>query len=172
MQLAILCLCAVAVVVTTRNADGYLSATCRQHLGVYHVTVTYAPNVTSSQIATYHPDGTYNAIDSVANGNPSATSVMPPYSSLSGVWQCDGANVIKVDVLLFLYQVQGFPGALAANTVKSNFDGNGHISGTINTTLYDVASTKNQDRLKWIIIEGPFQYSVQGYKLFNLSTDY
>ena len=168
MQLAILCLFAVGVVTATGNDGGLSSVPCRQHLGVYHVTISYGPNVTSYAVITYHADGTATGIDSAADGNPSSTPPGLPYSSSSGVWKCDGPNKIEGAGIFFVYRVPGFPGALAEGKGDAKFDGKGGFSGTTSITLYDLASTKKKNRSKWVKIAGPSEFKGQGYKLYDI----
>lgn len=168
MQLVILCLFTVSVVTTLKNGGGCVSGPCRKHLGVYHVTFTQWRNLTSYAVITYHADGTLSGINSAADGNPLATPAKSPFSSYKGVWKCDGANKMKGSTLFFVYRTPDSPGALAGGDGEAKFDGKGCFSGAINTALYDLASTKDKDRSKWVKIVGPTEYKMEGYKLYDV----
>lgn len=169
IPLIILCLFAVGVVTARRNSGECSSAPCRKHLGVYYVTISSCEsNATLNAVITYHADGTVAAIESTQDGNLSATPVKPPYSSVNGVWKCDGPNKMETNGLLFIYRAPGFPGALAESKGKVKFDGKGCVSSTLDLILYDLASTKNKDRSEWVKLAGPLQYKGEGYKLYDI----
>lgn len=168
LQLAIVCLFAVGAVTAVRNAGGCASAPCRKHVGIYHITLSFALNSTSYVVITFHPDGTITAIDSSADGNLSATPPEIPNSAFSGAWKCLGADEIKMNTLVFFYRAENFPGAFAPGNGKATFDGKGGISGTIFMTPYDLDSTKNKDRSKWIKIGGTSKFKGEGYKLYDV----
>lgn len=164
----ILCLLAVGVVTAIRSVDGLLFAPCQRHLGVYHVITSQGPNVTSYAVMTYHADGTTTSADSAANGNPLSTPAGPSYSSSSGVWKCDGPNKIKGTGIFFLYRTPGFSGALAEGKGEAKFDGKGGVSSATIINFYDLSSTKNQNRSKWVKISGPLEFKGEGYKLYDI----
>ena len=97
IQLAIIYLVAVISIVATENLGGCFVEPCRQHLGVYYFVIALAPNLTSYEVATFHADGTFNTINSLADGNKfSSTPPFAAYSNVNGVWECDGRNRITV----------------------------------------------------------------------------
>ncbi|CAF4251101.1 unnamed protein product [Rotaria sp. Silwood2] len=126
------------------------------------------PNLTLYQIATFHPDGSFDTIDSLADGNLySLAPSFGAYSNLKGVWECDGYNGIIANVLEFNYPTQQIPRYVSTASYSFQFNNNSLISGTVKYADYDLASTQNPDESKWIKLAGPFQFNVEGFKLFK-----
>ena len=175
-QLAVFCVLAVSMVLANGGADSSdssdggdcSSGPCRRHLGVYYLAESITPNVTSYQVATLHADGTFNAIDSLADGTDfPPSSPFGSFSNNDGVWTCDGRDSIKVNSLFFLYPTSQSPRSLARGEYKLNFGQNGLVTGKAYFTVYDLKSTTNPNQSQWTKLLGPIEYSVTGYKLFN-----
>lgn len=168
VQLAVLCLLATSVVATSESFNGCLSGPCRQHLGVYYLVITLGPNLTLYEVATFHTDGTFNTIDSLADGNLFAqTRSFGAYSNLKGVWECQGRNNVTANVVEFNYPTQVIPRYVSTAVFNFQFTGNDLVSGVVAYSNYDLASTQNPDQSQWIKLGGPFSFNFQGYKLFK-----
>jgi hypothetical protein len=168
IQFTVFCLFAMAVVATADKLGGCLFEPCRQHLGVYYLVITLTPNLTLYEVVTFHSDGTFNTIDSLADGNLfSSTPPFGAYSNLNGIWECNGRNKITANVLEFNYPTQQIPRYVSTALYNFVFDGNDRVTGTVANNDYNLASTQNPDHSKWIKLAGPFQYNFQGYKLFK-----
>jgi hypothetical protein len=168
MQLIILYLFAASVGAATENVASCLFQPCRPYLGVYYLVITLEPDLTLYEVATFHADGSFQTIDSLADGNLfSSTPSFGAYSNLNGVWECNGYSKITANVLEFNYPTQEIPRYVSKATYNFQFNGNNQVSGTISYTDYDLASTANSDQSNWIKLAGPFQHNFQGYKLFK-----
>ena len=165
MQLAVLCLLGMSAVVATKNIGGCSLELCRRNLGVYYLPISLPQNPTEYDVVTFHEDGAFNVISSLANGN--ATAQIPAFSNTNGVWTCDGPNKITVNSFVFIYPIGQTPRSLGKVVFKLVFNQNGRVSGEASFTVYDLKSTENQDQSQWIPLVGPTRYNVQGYKLFN-----
>ena len=167
IQLAALCLFATGMAVVAGDFNSCLLQPCRQYLGVYYLTITISPSLNLSEVATFHLDGSFDTIDSLADGNLYSSS--PPfgaYSNLKGVWNCNSRNTITMNVIEFNYPTSTIPRYVSTAVYNLTFVGNDQVIGTVAYKDYTLASTQNPDQSKWIQFAGPFQYTVTGYKLF------
>ena len=151
---------------TTRS-----SIKCQDHLGVYYLVITLSPNLTVYEVATFRSDNSFNTIDSLADGNRfSSDRSFGAYSNLNGAWQCNGSDSIIANTLNFNYPTELIPRYLSTAVFALRFAANSDVTGTVAYEDYDLASTRNSDRSKWLKFAGPFQFDVQGYRLFQTSS--
>ena len=170
LQLAIFCLFAMNEIAANRNNDGCRSESCRKHLGVYLLyTNTSVPNVNEYEVVTFHADGAYSYINSLADGTLSPA--YPPYSNGQGAWKCAGQNRITATGIIFVYPKGAFPRSLVKAVYSFQFDGNDRFSGSAILTFYNESSTENQDQSQWITILEPIFGAFKGYKLFDICDD-
>lgn len=86
------------VIASNEDFEDNSSESCRKHLGVYYLVIDLRPNLTLYEVATFNDDGTFDTIDSLADGNSfSSTPPFGSYSNLKGVWKCQGRNEIEAN---------------------------------------------------------------------------
>ncbi|CAF0721339.1 unnamed protein product [Didymodactylos carnosus] len=138
---------------------------CYKHVGNY---VLNAVNLTIPEIITFHADGTFNAINSFQDGNQYSTDPGDrPYSNEYNIWKCNGKNGIEAKSLDFAFPSLARPyyRAVEENTYSLKFD-HDRFDGKAGYTAYKQNSL-SQNQLS-VPINGPFEFSVQGYKVFDL----
>lgn len=168
IDLSLRFLLAISIVTATENLGGCLFEPCRKNLGVYYLAITASQNLTIYEVVTFRPDGTFDTIDSVADGNLfSSGPSFGAYSSAKGVWKCNGRNGIQANTVAFFYPTPVLPRYASKAEFKLQFTGNDRLTGTLITQSYDLASTQNQDQSQWIKLFPQSNYNLEGYKLFD-----
>ena len=172
MRLAVFCLLAMSMVMARENAGDCCSASCRRHVGVYHLNITLTPDLSTILIMTLNADGTMDNMDSLADSEKSVPPiVLGANSHVKGVWKCDGRNRIEATGVIIFYPSPNLPRNLARVVYNLHLNKNDGVSGTVTLTNYDLASTNNRDVSKWQIILGPAVLNLVGYKLFDGCVD-
>lgn len=161
MQLAVFCLLAVSMVVATGYDDDCKLQLCGKRLGVYQATLTRPGNEPDYEVLTFHSDGFFNGIASNQNAD---------FSSFEGTWRCIDKFNIEATDFLFNFASGTTPARLTKGIFKLKLEANDKISGTLNATQYDIASTENSDRSKWIAVF-KIDFCVKGYKLLKKCDD-
>ncbi|CAF1177765.1 unnamed protein product [Didymodactylos carnosus] len=174
MLLTLIIVCSAAVVFIDAGSNEYYESRlpkhdclneCHKHVGVY---VLNPVNSTSPEIITFHADGTFSAVNSNQDGNQYSTDPNDtPYSNEYGIWKCNGKNGIDAKSLDFSFPSLAQPcyRSVDENTYSLKFD-HDRFEGTAGYTAYKQDSlSQNQPP---VTINGPFEWPVQGYKVFDL----
>ena len=151
------------------NFNNCHSQPCRRYLGVYYFIVPLNSNLTLYEVATFYEDGSFDTIDSLADGNQySTTPSFGSYSNLKGVWNCTGQQTIAVNVIEFNYPSPTVPVRYVSKAMYNiTFGANETVTGTISYRDYTLSSTQNSNQSKWTQFFGPINYNLTGYKLFT-----
>ena len=165
-QLTVLCLLAINAIVTSEAVSSSLSGQCQRYAGVYYLNGTASATGTKEyEVATLFADGTFNIMNSIADG--SVTPFSPAFSNGNGMWKCNGRDRVTATAFIFIYPNEVFPRNLAKAVYSFQFDRNGRISGTGDVIFYDLTSTENPDQSQWVEILSPITGVLDGYNLFS-----
>ena len=155
------------VIASNEDFEVNSSGRCRKYVGVYYLSINLRPNLTLYEVATFNSDETFDTIDSLADGNSfSSTPPFGSYSNLKGIWKCQGRNEIEVNTFNFNYPTSIIPRYVSTAIFYFQFNEDDQVLGNVSYINYNLISTANQNRSQWIKLSGPFQFYLQGYKLF------
>ncbi|CAF1141986.1 unnamed protein product [Didymodactylos carnosus] len=136
------------------------------------IPVTVLGKFPNYLIATLRPDGTFTGVSSVEDGNTYGDSPQDlGFSDLNGIWKCAGKpGQITISALDFSFPNLRLPCTRALErttfTLQTNKDST-QISGGYTYSGYKLESTSSADQ-KQVRLYGPYSYTVQGYKVFDL----
>ena len=157
-QLAVLCfLCVAIMVVVTADGNFCLLPLCGLRLGVYHFTLTRPGRPADYEVVTFHSDGFFSGI---------ASNQASQFSSFEGTWKCTSVNTIEATDFLFNFASGTSPASISKGIFKLNLGLNNQVTGTLNATIFDLASTQNPDQSAWTQVF-KLDFNVKGYPLLD-----
>ena len=160
IQLAVMCLLSVSMATVSANANLCLLPLCGSNLGVYYLTLSRPQRTPSYQVVTFNSDGFFSGIASNQNTQ---------FSSFEGTWKCTGLNTVEATDFLFNFASGATPGSLSKGIFKLKLGANNQLTGTLNATIFDLASTQNSDQSTWTQLS-KVDFDVNGYEVLNRCT--
>ncbi|CAF1207978.1 unnamed protein product, partial [Didymodactylos carnosus] len=147
---------------------------CRaKFAGVYYLTLTRDDNATLYEIATLRPDGTFTGVNSdedinLYSDNPEDLG----YTDLNGVWRCAGKpGQITISALDFSFPNLRLPCTRVLERTTYTLEINKEctqVSGGLTYSGYQLESTSSANQKRQVVLYGPYSWTVQWYKVFDL----